>query len=374
MTKLRLGIGSVLAAATLTACGSSTPQTTGTAQSLPRAATGYQLVFIGDMSQSAQVVGIKMALADYAEQHADGPHVTVLFEDSAGDPVKAAPLAYAIKDDPTVLGVIGPTYSGESAAVNPIFNRAGLPEVSPSATNATLTQTGWQTFHRLVANDAGQGAAGAAYIKQAGKKRAFLIDDLEAYGAGLVGYVRRGLGRLVAGTDSVKVGQTDFAATVAKVQAAKADAVYYGGYYDEAGPLVKQLRAAGWKGLFVSGDGVEDARFVKLAGSAADGAVLTNGAGPAPADFATAFAAAADGDGPGPNSTQAYDATTMLLGGILAGNTTRAKLQSYVTSYRGAGVSGPISFDAKGDINDSVVWAYHVHDGQLDTDHPTPIK
>ena len=216
MTKLRLGIGGVLAAVALTACGSSATPTTGSAPKLPRATSGYQLVFLGDMSQTAQVVGIKMALADYAKQHADGPKVSVLFEDSTGDPVEAAPLAYAIKDDPTVLGVIGPTYSGESAAVNPIFDRADLPEVSPSATNATLTQTGWKTFHRLVANDAGQGAAGATYIKQAGKKRAFLIDDLEAYGAGLVGYVRQGLGSLVAGADSVKVGQTDFAATVAK--------------------------------------------------------------------------------------------------------------------------------------------------------------
>ena len=374
MTKLRLGIGGVLAAVALTACGSSATPTNGAAPKLPRATSGYQLVFLGDMSQTAQVVGIKMALADYAKQHADGPKVSVLFEDSTGDPVEAAPLAYAIKDDPTVLGVIGPTYSGESAAVNPIFNRAGLPEVSASATNATLTRTGWSTFHRLVANDAAQGAAGAAYIKKAGKKRAFLMDDSEAYGTGLVGYVRDGLGRLVVGTASVNVGDRDFADTVAKVQAADADAVYYGGYYDEAGPLVKQLRDAGWTGLFVSGDGVEDARFVKLAGAAADGAVLTNGAGPAPADFATKFAAVADGEAPGRNSTQAYDATTILLQGILAGNTTRAKLQSYVTSYHGTGVSGPISFDANGDINGSVVWAYHVHDGQLDSEHPTPIK
>jgi branched-chain amino acid transport system substrate-binding protein len=375
MTKLRLGIGGLLAATALTACGSSTATTNAGAQpTLAPATTGYQLVFLGDMTQTAQTTGIKLALADFAQAHPDAPKVTVVYEDSKGDATKAVPLAYAITADPAALGVVGPTYSGESAAVNPIFNRAGLPEISAAATNATLTATGWKTFHRLVANDASQGRAGAAYIKKAGKKRVFLIDDEEAYGAGLVGYVRNGLGDLVVGADSTAYATTDFSATIAKVEAANADTVYYGGYYTGAAALVKQLRAAGWTGLFMSGDGSEDPRFTQQAGAAADGAVLTMGAGPAPADFATKFAAASNGAAPGPNATQAYDATTMMLQGILAGNTTRAKLQAYISSYHGTGVSGPISFDADGDINNSVVWVYKVHDAAIDVDHPTPIK
>ena len=84
----------------------------------------------------------------------------------------------------------------------------------------------------------------------------------------------------------MQTGQTDFSATVTAVTGSGADSVFYGGYYPEAGLLVKQLRQAGYKGLFMSGDGSEDPAFVKAAGAqAANGAILTAPAGPAPADF-----------------------------------------------------------------------------------------
>lgn len=361
--------------AVLTACGSST--TSGSAGVLPSiapATSGFQLAYLGDMSESAEVGGVKTAMAQYAKQHPNGPKVSIVYEDSKGDATVAVPLAYAIIADPTVIGLIGPGYSGESAAVNPMFNTAGLPEISQSATNATLTETGWKTFHRLVANDAAQGAAGAKVIKEAGKTRAFLIDDSEAYGNGLVGYVRAGLGKDVAGTYSVQIGQTDFSSAVTEVQAAKADAVYYGGYYQEAGLLVKQLRAAGWKGLFVSGDGTEDPHFVSIAGAAANGAVLTNAAGPSSPSFTAMYKAANKGQEPGANSEQSYDATNIFLQGILAGDTTRAKMEAFVNSYSGTGASGPIKFDADGDIVGSAIWAFHVIDGKLDPNQATLVK
>jgi branched-chain amino acid transport system substrate-binding protein len=150
--------------------------------------------------------------------------------------------------------------------------------------------------------------------------------------------------------------------------------VFYGGYYAESGLLVKQLRQAGFKGLFVSGDGSEDPHFVTVAGaSAANGAVLSAPAGPAPADFNTKYQAA-NGAPAGLYSTQAYDAANIFLAALDAGKTSHQDINTFIGSYTGTGASGPIAFDSKGDIKQSVIYAYFVKNGTLDVNNPTAIK
>ncbi len=287
----------------------------------------------------------------------------------------AAPLATQIVQDDKIVALIGPAFSGESLATGKTFAAAGLPSISPAATNVTITQQGWPTWHRNVGNDAAQGAAITRYISDTAKAGSvYVIDDGSDYGKGLVSYVKDGLGSAVNGTDTVQTGQTDFSASVTKVTGSGADAVFYGGYYPEAGLLVKQLRQAGFKGLFISGDGSEDPAFVKAAGAAAaNGAVLTALVGPAPADFDAKYQAAIGGPS-GLYSTQSYDATNIVLAGIDAGKTSHADLNDFITSYTGQGVSGPIAFDDKGDIQQSVVFAYTVTNGVLDTANPAPIN
>ena len=80
-------------------------------------------------------------------------------------PTQAPALATEVAGDESIIGVVGPAFSGESAAAGPIFAEAGLPTITPSATNPTLAENGWDTFHRALGNDATQGPAAAAYIK-----------------------------------------------------------------------------------------------------------------------------------------------------------------------------------------------------------------
>ena len=238
----------------------------------------------------------------------------------------------------------------------------------------TITQQGWTTWHRVIGNDSAQGAADATYITDTAKaKKVFVIDDGSDYGKGLASYVKKALGRRSTGTDAVQTGQTDFSATVTKVTASGADAVFYGGYYAEAGLLAKQLRQAGYKGLFMSGDGSEDPAFVKAAGAqAANGAILTAPAGPAPADFNAKYKAVVGADS-GLYSTQAYDAANIFLAGLDAGKSQPRDMNTFIGSYTGDGVSGPIAFDEYGDIKESTIFAYTVKNGKLDTANPTPI-
>jgi branched-chain amino acid transport system substrate-binding protein len=366
----------------LTACGS-TASSTGSATATDSGSTctaGLKLAFLGattgDYGALGQnmVGGIKLALSDYNKKHADCKVALKSF-DSQGDPAKATPLATAIVGDSSIVGLVGPGFSGESLSTGKTFDAAGLPVISPSATNVTITQQGWTTWHRVIGNDSAQGAADAKYITTTGgAKSAFVIDDGSDYGKGLATYVKQALGSAVDGTDTVQTGQTDFSATVTKVTSTKPDAVFYGGYYAEAGLLVKQLRQAGYQGLFVSGDGSEDPAFVKAAGAqAANGAILSAPAGPAPASFNAKYKAV-NGSDAGLYSTQAYDAANIFLAGIDAGKTSPADMNTFIGSYTGNGVSGPVAFDSKGDIKTSVIYAYKVANGKLDTAHPTPIK
>jgi branched-chain amino acid transport system substrate-binding protein len=382
-TKHNLRILGAVAAAglALSACGSTT-SSSASAGSSSNCTSGQNLAFLGattgDYGALGQnmVGGIKLALSDYNAKHADCK-VEVKVFDSQGDPDKATPLATQIVGDDSIVGLVGPGFSGESLATGKTFNAAGLPVISPSATNVTITQQGWPVWHRVIGNDSAQGAAAASYILNTVKStNPFVIDDGSDYGKGLASYVKDGLGSTLksGNTDTVQTGQTDFSATVTKVTGSKADAVFYGGYYAEAGLLVKQLRQAGYKGLFMSGDGSEDPAFVKAAGAqAANGAILTAPAGPAPADFDSKYQSV-NGSPSGLYSTQAYDAANIFLAGLDAGKSSHEDLNSFVTSYTGTGVSGPIAFDKFGDIKESVIFAYTVKNGKLDTANPTPIS
>jgi branched-chain amino acid transport system substrate-binding protein len=363
----------------LTACGSTSSSSSTAGGTGSSCTAGQKLAFLGATTGDAgalgqnMVGGIKLALDDYNKKNPDCTIGLKVF-DSQGDPDKATPLATEIVGDDSFVGLVGPGFSGESLSTGKTFAAAGLPSISPSATNVTITQQGWPTWHRVIGNDSAQGAAVARYLKDTAKaKKVFVVDDGSDYGKGLASYVKKGLGSLVGGTDTVQTGQTDFSATVTAVKGSGADAIFYGGYYPEAGLLCKQLRQAGYEGLFMSGDGSEDPAFVKAAGAAANGAILTAPAGPAPADFNTKYKAL-NGSDAGLYSTQSFDATNIFLAGIDAGDSSHEDMNTFIGSYTGQGVSGPIAFDSKGDIKESVIYAYKVADGKLDTANPTPIN
>lgn len=356
-----------VAALTLSACGSSSNNTSSSGGKL----CGKNLAFLGALTGDAgalgqnMVNGINLALKDYNDKNSSCK-INLKTFDSQGSADTAPGLATQIVNDNTIFGLIGPGFSGESLATGKTFFEAGLPSISPSATNVTITKQGWTTWHRVIGNDDAQGAADAKYLTTtAGAKKVFVIDDGQDYSKGLANKVKSSLGSAMTGSDQISKGQTDMSAVVTKVKAAGADAVFYGGYYTEAGLLAKQLRQGGFKGTFMSGDGAEDPNFVKVAGpAAANGAILSAPAGPAPSGFGAT----------GLYATQAYDATNIFLAAVKAGKESAADINSFINSYTGTGASGPIAFDANGDITQSTIYAYLVKNGTLDVTNPTAIK
>jgi len=310
--------------------------------------------------------GAQLAIDQYNED----AECEVGFEryDSQGNPDQAPSLATEAAGNESIVGVVGPAFSGESDAAGPIFAEAGLPTVSPSATNPTLAENGWDTFHRALGNDATQGPAAATYIQDTiGSKATFVIDDASEYGAGLAGIVEENLGDIVVGTDTIQVGDTDFSATVTKVNDAKPDTIFFGGYYAEATILIGQLRDGGFEGDFVVADGVKDPAYLE-AGKAAEGTTITcpciPDTDPAVAEFAEAYEAEF-GEAPGTYAAEAYDAASIFLDGIAAGNGTREDLLAFINEYDEAGITKQLKFDETGEPTDVHVYSYKVENGEI---------
>jgi branched-chain amino acid transport system substrate-binding protein len=369
---LKFAVPLAVAALALGACG-----TTGGTAATPAASGGsaacgdYKIGMFGALTGPNANLGIyiqngvNLALDDYNKKHPDCK-VTLENYDSQGDPTQAPALAKKAIDDKKVVGIVGPAFSGESKAADPAFAEAGLVHITPSATNPKLADNGWKTFFRVLGNDATQGPAAAKYIKDTVKaSKVFVIDDASEYGKGLADIVRNDLGSTVVGNDTIQQKQTDFGASVTKVTASGADALFFGGYSPEAAPLIKQLRDAGWKGTFVVADGVKDQSFIDNAQAAAEGTIITCPC--VPADVAPAFQAAYKAkfnEDPNTYSGEGYDSATILLDGIAAGKN-RASMLDFVKSYDKPGVTKQLKFDAKGEVTDVKVFAYKVEGGKI---------
>jgi branched-chain amino acid transport system substrate-binding protein len=282
--------------------------------------------------------------------------------DTEGDPQKAVAIAPQIVDDQYTIGLVGPAFSGETKATGTVFDQAGLVAATASATNPTLSQNGWKTFFRGLANDAVQGPSVANYMKNTlGYKKICVIDDSTDYGLGLATAVRQTLGPLAdsACNISVKKGDKDFSAAVTQVKGAGPDAVFYGGYYSEAALLVQQLKDGGVTATFVSADGTKDPQFVKQAGDASKGAVLSCPCGPATGTFADEYKKKFNAD-PGTYSTEGYDLGTILVKGIDSGAITRPALLDFVKNYNGQGVARKYQWTPNGELTTNLIWIFKV--------------
>lgn len=373
---LKFSVPLVAAALALSACGGTSDNSgTNSANGGDNAKNcNLKIGFFGALTGDAANLGIniqngaKLAIDQYNEKNADCK-VTLVSLDSQGDPAQAPGLAKKAIDDKDIIGIVGPSFSGESKAADPLFNEAGLVTISASATNTALGQNGWKTFFRVLGNDASQGPAAAKYIKDTlGAKKVVVVDDASEYGKGLADIVRQSLGDLVADNDTIQQKQTDFSPTVTKIRAAGADAVFFGGYYAEAGLLKKQMTDAGVKAVFVSDDGVKDDGFITAAGpKAAEGSVVTcpclppdKASGTFYADYQKAF-----NSEPKTYGAEAFDAATILLDGIKSGISDRAKMVEFVKSYDKPGVTKQLKFDDHGEPSAVTVWAYKLEGGKF---------
>jgi branched-chain amino acid transport system substrate-binding protein len=222
--------------------------------------------------------GAELALEEHPE--VKGFKVEFVTQDTQGSPEQGAAVANKFASDPQMVGIVGHIFSGETEASIPIYEKAGIVMVSPSATNPTLTELGSKVFNRVAFTDKMQGEFAAKYIyEKLGVRKVVTMHDGGAYGQGLAGVMAeafKALGGEVLGTQAITPGETDYSAPLAAVAALGPELIYFGGYDTDAAVLVSQMESAGLKGVIFFGcDGTYGENYLKLAGKAAEGTYST---------------------------------------------------------------------------------------------------
>jgi branched-chain amino acid transport system substrate-binding protein len=320
--------------------------------------------------------GVRMALdeANAAGIEIGGKKVafTLQSEDDEATPEKGTVVGQKLVDA-KVVGVIGHLNSGTTIPASKLYNDAGIPQISPSATNVKYTQQGFKTAFRVMANDAQQGKVLGEYaVNKLGAKKIAIIDDKSAYGAGLADEFEKaakGAGGEIITREYTDTTKVDFAAILTKIKGLKPELIFYGGMDAQAGPMMKQIKNLGITAKFLSGDGSQTIKFTELAGDAAEGAYASSPGVPLDQmpggkDFASRYKAKFNTDIQ-LYAPYAYDAMKVMLEAMKkAGSADPAKYLPELAKIQYQGVTGNISFDEKGDLKGGSITLYQVKDGK----------
>lgn len=298
-------------------------------------------------------------------------------EDDAGDPKQGTAVAQKLADM-KVAGVIGHLNSGTTIPASKIYSDAGIPQISPSATNPKYTRNGYKTAFRVVADDVQLGGTLGRYAVDTLKGKSIaVIDDRTAYGQGVADEFEKAVkakGGKIVGREFTTDKSTDFAPILTTLKGKKPDVVFFGGMDAVAGPMIRQMKSLGISAKFMGGDGICSSELAKLAGDAmVDGQVVCAEAGGVDgngkkdmeafnAKFKAKFGAEVQVYAP-----YVYDATNVMVKAMVdAKSADPAKYLPVLAKIQYKGVTGNISFDNKGDIKNGALTLYTYKAGKRD--------
>jgi len=296
-------------------------------------------------------------------------------EDDAADPKQGTAAAQKLCDA-KVNGVVGHLNSGTTIPASTVYNQCGIPHVTPSATNPKLTQQGYKTTFRMLANDNALGAGLALHAANNLKlKKVAVIDDRTAYGQGVAEVFKKTAqqkGIQVVDEQFTTDKATDFMAILTAIKSKAPDGVFYGGMDPQAGPMLRQMEQLGMSNVkFFGGDGICTAKLAELSGGAKTlGNVVCAEGGASLDKMPGGKAWKADYDKRYPNQFQVYspytyDAVHVLVSAMQAANSADPKVylpKLAAVSYQG--VTAKVAFEKDGELKDPAMTLYMYKDGK----------
>ena len=381
--KFRTSLTLVAAAALMVACGKKeapAPAPAPAPVAAPAPAPVPTVIKIGHVGPTSGAIahlgkdnenGARMAIEELNAKGITigGQKMTIelLPEDDAADPKQGTSVATKLVDA-KVNGVIGHLNSGTTIPASQIYKDAGIPQISPFATNPKYTRQGFPTTFRVVADDVHLGSTLGKYAVTTLKGKSIgVIDDRTAYGQGVAEEFKKAVeaaGGKIAGHEFTTDKATDFNAILTTLKGKKVDVVFFGGMDAVAGPMIKQMAQLGIRAKFMGGDGICSSELPKLAGTAMKDDMVycaeaggVEGEGKAGmdkfrADFKAKFNAEVQVYAP-----YVYDAVNIMVAAMVKADSADPKKYlpelAKTTDYKG--VTGTISFDEKGDIKNGAL-------------------
>jgi branched-chain amino acid transport system substrate-binding protein len=299
----------------------------------------------------------------------------LLSEDDGASPQQATTTAQKLVDA-KVNGVIGHLNSGTTIPASKIYNDAGIPQISPSATNPQYTLQGYAGAFRVVANDSQLGGALGRYAANPLKiQKAAIIDDRTAYGKGVADeFVKaaKAEGINVVAREYTTDKATDLSPILTKIKSKSPDLIFFGGMDAVAGPMLRQMKELGIAAKVMGGDGICTEQLASLSGiGLADGQVVCAEAGGVEdsqkkpiekfrADYKQRFGVEVKLYGP-----YVYDAVMVMAAAMQKANSAEpAKYLPELAKIRYQGITGAIEFDAHGDMKQGTLTLYTYQAGK----------
>lgn len=319
--------------------------------------------------------GVAIAIEEANEQHLKiGDKVAefkLVAEDDVADPRTGTAVAQRLVDAKVAV-VIGHYNSGTSIPAARIYGDAGIPQISPSATNPALTRQGIPSVFRAVNDDAALGRyAGTYLVKNLQAKRIAIIDDRTAYGQGLadeVGKAVKAEGGNIVVREYTNDKATDFNAILTAIKAKQADAVFFAALDYQAAPMARQMKNLGIKAAYMNIGNLPNEEFKKMAGSAAEGTYAWNYGTPLQQmPKGAAFEKKLKdkfGVGVVQSSPAAYDATWTAINAMIKAQSADPKVYlPFLKSESYDGVTGTIAFDEYGNLKNPAATVFQFKDG-----------
>jgi len=342
---------------------------------------GMGAPLLGDYSMFGIDISQGVALALQSDDGFEGWTFELIAEDTGGLAEGGAAVANKMVTDSTVVAIAGHIFTASTDAAIPVYEKAGLPMMSPSATNPMLTQKGSSVFNRLAFTDADQGKTAADLMfNQLGLTQIAVMHDGGSYGQGLADVVQEefeALGGEVVAYEGITPGEVDYVAPLSAVAAAEPEAVFFGGYAAEAIVMVNQWSQAGLDGvLFFGCDGTFGVEFTEKTGANSAGAIAASLVPPDSTEKSLFDQAYGETFPTAAGELSAFTWSAFDTGGVLIDaikkvafveNDTlfvpRAQLVEAVRKSNFVGLTGLIKCDDIGECNASGPTFYQVEDG-----------
>lgn len=296
----------------------------------------------------------------------------LVYEDDTADPRQGVLVAQKLADS-GVKFVVGPYNSGVTMPASRVYHEAGM-VVATVASNPKVTTQGHARLFRVGASDTQLGTMMARYAAQQLKaRRVAIIDDRTAYGQGVANEFAKEAkihGLTVVAQEYTSDKATDFTAALTSIKAKTPDALFFGGYSAQAGPMLRQMRSLGIKAPLLGGDGICSLETAKLSAGAAENVFCTQGGAQLSKDargqtFVEKYRKAYKRE-PLTYAVAFYDATHLIADAVRqAGSADPAKVAPVIARGSYQGVAASYTFDDRHDLKSSPVTVYTFEQGQL---------